>query len=122
MKERFRGFIKQDKEIKISLIKNRLIKEYKGNHSFLHEVEVVSQSDITKLREDLAKCTEKENAHRIVVEKLEKKRTMLGNKEISTQDDGKAVYLSEAMAHEFERERELLDFCRRYWTALPSLC
>lgn len=109
LKERFRGFIERDEEIKRSFIKNRLIKEYKGNQSFLHEAEIVSQSDITKLREDLAQYAEKENARQIVVEDLEKKRIMLENKEISTQDDGEMVFLSEAMAHEFEREKELLD-------------
>jgi len=109
VKERLEGFIEQDKESKINLIKNRLVNEYRGNQSFLREAELVSQSDIAKLREDLVKYTEKENAYQAVAEALEKKRMMLESREISAQDDAKVVYLSETMAHEFEKDRELLD-------------
>lgn len=109
LRERLTTFIGQDKEIKISLVKNRLIKEYKGNQSFLCEAELISQSDIAKLREDLVKYTEKDSVYQTVIEELEKKRTVLECKRISAQSDEKMVYLSETLAHEFERGKELLD-------------
>lgn len=108
-KERLVRSIEQDKEIKTSLIKGHLIKKYRNNQIFLREAELVEQSDIIKLREDFVKYTEKEKSYKDIIEDLEEKRTGLESKAISAKDNEKVVYLSEMMAHEFERQRELLD-------------
>lgn len=107
-KERLGRFIEQDQKLKISLIKSHLIKKYRDNQIFLRDAELVEQSDIIKLREDFVKYTEKENAYKDIIEDLEKKRIVLESKEISVQSNKKVVYLSENMAHEFEKRRELL--------------
>lgn len=109
LKERLTTFIEQDKEKKMILVKSRLIKAYKGNQIFLHEAELVNQSDIAKFQKDLVKYIEKGGAYQGIVEDLEKKRTDLESREIVVQHDEKVVYLSDTMIHKFEREIELLD-------------
>jgi len=109
LKERLVIFIEQDKELKIRLIKNCLVKKYKSNQSFLHEAKLVNESDIVKLRKDLMRYTEKEHDYKVIIEDLEKKRTVLERKEFFVPDNKKVVYLSEMMVYEYERDRKLLN-------------